>query len=127
MKMFNEDKGLKTINIRKTELLKKLCENKEKHEKDYKIALSGFRVDCLDKLKDAMKDAKKGLTPNNLSFGEPSCHSEDYQTMIEMLEMSVDDELEITYEQFKRYVKDEWEWKRSFDISAALYSDKATI
>jgi len=38
-----------------------------------------------------------------------------------MLEASLDEELELSANEFQQYMQDNWSWKRSFAMSSAKY------
>lgn len=47
----------------------------------------------------------------SISLPEPIDRTKDYDRVIAMLEMSVEDEVELEEHDFDRYVLDNWEWK----------------
>ena len=53
---------------------------------------------------------------------EPHDHTDDYDTVIAMLEMCVDEVVEIDMQEFDNYVRDNWQWKANWSASNALYS-----
>lgn len=44
----------------------------------------------------------------------PEDHTDEYDQLLEMLAMSVDDEVELTAQEFAQYVRDDWSWKHQF-------------
>lgn len=118
----HETEGLKIIKVKREELITKIKENREKHILDFTKAQKGFKIDCEVKLKAALKAVRKGEIPEDIDFEEPTSHEDDYDAVIDMLEMSVDDELEITYEQFQRYARDKWNWSTKFNQLATFYN-----
>ena len=60
-----------------------------------------------------LKDAKEGLRiQRSVTLTEPSNHAKDYDRVITMLEMSVDDTITLDAQAFDRYVMDNWDWSR---------------
>jgi len=60
-----------------------------------------------------LKDAKEGLRiQRSVTLTEPSNHVKDYDRVITMLEMSVDDTITLDAQAFDRYVMDNWDWSR---------------
>jgi hypothetical protein len=51
----------------------------------------------------------------------PDDHTDDYDDVIDMLGMALDDKIELTQPQFKQYVKDDWGWKQSWTTSNTAY------
>ncbi len=119
----HEQAGLKIIKVKTNELLTKVIDNRDAHKAEYEEALQGFMIDCRVRLKKELASLNKGLLPDkHLYFEAPENHTDDYDTVIDMLEMSVDEELEITVEQFQRYARDKWDWTDNFKQLSAVYN-----
>ena len=120
-RMANKD-GLNLIKVEKQELLEKLVDNRTKHVSEYEQAVDGFRQSVIDELTEYLDRAKSGKgVRTTITFDEPRCHEDDYSTVIEMLEMSVDEEIYITMSEFRQYVQDKWHWKDSFSTTNMKY------
>jgi hypothetical protein len=52
----------------------------------------------------------------------PEDHSRDYERVIEMLEWSQDETLELDESEFSTYVLDQWGWQEGFAQTYAMYS-----
>lgn len=118
-----EEAGLKIIKVKTEDILKQIKENRESHSEEFKSAHAGFMIDSENRMKRALKDIKAGKIPKGISFEEPEDHTDDYDTIIAMLEMTTDTELEITYEQFLRYARDKWSWSSKFARLSNLYNN----
>ena len=55
------------------------------------------------------------------SLGDHALAVKDYDRAIGMLEMSIDNEVEITSLEFQHYIQDDWGWKNSFLLSNTKY------
>ena len=120
-RLANQD-GLNLIKVEKEELLKKLIDNRTKHVAEYESAVDGFKTSRIEELQRHLDRAIAGEpVRNNISFDEPACHTDDYDTVIEMLQMSVDEEIYITMSEFKQYVQDKWNWSNSFSVTNSKY------
>jgi hypothetical protein len=66
----------------------------------------------------------KDLLKNNffLDIEKPESHLDAYDTVIEMLEMSISNEVVLDARAFKQYVKDEWDWANSFANTTVKYA-----
>jgi len=117
-----EETGLKIIKVLTKDLLVTILKNREIHQNEFQDALSGFMVDSEKRIKDALKSIRKGTAPEGLSFEEPEDHTDDYDTIIAMLRMTTDKEIEITYEQFQRYARDKWSWTSKFKRLSGMYN-----
>ncbi len=112
---------MKEVKIKKSDLLKKIKDNRRKHVEEYKAAVEGYKEEALKEVKEGMKKLERQI--KNLEKGEmlaiasvhfnlpvPENHEKEYDQAIEMLDMSVDDVLTISYNEFSQYVLDRWEW-----------------
>lgn len=125
--MDEDFRGVNEVRIKRSELIEKLKENRDKHTQLYKDALEGYFVKATEKL-DKLKlqlNAKKPI--KSISFDVPKDHTKDYDRLISMLEMSQDSELVITSRDFNMYVLDEWinDEEKSMLRAMALSSSNA--
>jgi hypothetical protein len=115
-----------TIVVDKAELINTLKQNRETHITEYEEALAGWRkkmtAACMETSQQAdkgeLKDFPRAL--NRLS-DVPNSHVKDYDRVIQMLEMDVQEKMTINAQDFSRYVQDEWAWKERFDLSNSNY------
>ena len=133
---------MKTVTVSKAELLAKLKTNLAAHTADYAEASARFRegllaeldvrrkkiAEELDRIQQTFSqpDAKPVLPVADhglLYFGNlavPASHVADYQRAIEMLEMSVNDEVTLDASEFRQFVRDEWSWKEEYNTVSAM-------
>ena len=115
----------KSINISRYTVLEKLKENLAIHTAQYAEALDDYKKLIAIRLTEALKQVNEG-TPAaaaevRVKFDPPTDHRKDFEEVIEMLEYSLDDVLNLDQESFKAYIKNEWSWSQSFSTSNALY------
>ena len=111
------------IKVRKNKLLEILKSNREKHRAIFEDALIGYRELAIEKLDEALDDAREGRKINMyFALVEPMDQTEDYDRAIGMLEMSVDDEVEMDRREYDQYVMDNWDWTGQFSASNATYT-----
>lgn len=124
----NEVRGISEVKIKRADLVAKLTENRTAHTKIYKDAMEGYFVDAAKKLADKQKDIESGKPVSSFTMAVPKDHTPDYDRLIAMLEMSVDDELELSSVEFNRYVLDEWitDSEKNMLRSYALSSSNAS-
>jgi len=116
---------MKDVKIAKNELLKIIRENHAIHKKDVDDAITGYRMEVTEKLEEALAQAKEGTKfVTNLNLIEPISHVKDYEKIIRMLELSVDDEIVLNNQEFTMYVLDEWAWKEQARFINSSYSSK---
>lgn len=115
-----------TVNVNRKTLLVALNNNKGKHESDYKSAKKGFIKLLEEELERKLESLRRG-DEVKLDFEnhKPESHVKEYEDIIGMLELSVDDNVELTYAQYKQFYNDEWDWKRHWSASNAAYISAA--
>lgn len=115
----------RSVNVNKQELLTKLRENLEIHKTEYKEALVDFKERLLSDLKKGVKlvdkTEAKDLEEFNIRISFPRSHESDYEEVIEMLEMSTDETIELDSQSFKAYIKNEWQWSVQFAATSNMY------
>lgn len=100
---------MNNVTVSKEELLKVLKENKEKHVQIYNDAIEGVRVEYKKLLEKELKRLEDGKSvKTSISIDMPSNHEEQYDEVIEMLEMAVSTEVTLTRHEFQQYVQDKW-------------------
>lgn len=116
---------MQKIQMSKDSLLEAIRKNRETHVQEYNDALEGFMEDLEAEYRSRVEQVQKGEVPNGyISLQKPESHESDYDQVIQMLEMTSANEVEITYEEFKNYVRDEWDWKGRFSDSYRTYNKK---
>lgn len=113
------------ITVNKDDVLKKIRANREQHREKYALAMAKYTDIIRQRAEELVQgiNAGKELPELNHVFNpvRPRSYLNDYDTIIQMLEMSVKDQLEISKRQFQSYVMDDWDWKDLFIGSTAQY------
>ncbi len=113
---------MNTVKVMKSELLAKIGANREQHRNEFEKALAGYRERCIEELEARLVDLRAGRRFDvAIRLPVPEDHTDDYNRVITMLEMSVDDEIEIYEQEFSQYVMDQWSWKGAFTTTNATY------
>lgn len=113
---------MENVKINKIELLTKIKENLTKHRAVFEEALEGYKKEVIKTLESRLEDARKGRRINlRIELVEPVDQTKEYQKVIKMLEMSVDNVIELSEYEFSCYVLDDWRWKDQFIASTSSY------
>ncbi len=113
--------------FRKDELLVILRENREKHRGVFEAALKGYRDEAEKILGETLGDVLAGGTPKiYIMLDRPEDHTLDYDRIIKMLDMQVEDEFILSEERFAQYVMDDWRWKRAWLKMSNRYAASST-
>ncbi len=111
-----------TIQVSKDVLLKTLQTNHDKHAKEYDKAKRGwvklFRKELVDKL--ATLDAG-GKLELHITNQKPESHLDDYAEAIEMVGFHAHPTIELDQQEFRQFMKDDWNWKRLWAASNSTY------
>jgi hypothetical protein len=108
------------------DLLDILGKNKESHRSQFEEAIDGYKEAVEKWLCERLEIIKSGRQVTDLYFTGPlpEDHTKDYDRVIRMLNMTTEDQIELTETDFSQYVMDEWGWKQKFLETTANYSKK---
>src|SRR6516225_5289330 len=96
---------MNTVKVKREELLTKVRANRDAHRSLFLKAQEGYRKLVIEELDRMLADAK-AVRPiaRSINLVEPADHTEDYDRVLAMLEMSVDDAVILSAEEFSQYV-----------------------
>lgn len=115
-------RGMNTVRVKRTEVLEKLTVNRASHRTVFEQAIEGYHRAVVEHLENALADAKAGKQySTSIYLPQPQDHTRDYDRAIAMLEMSLDDELELSSVEFAQFVLDDWGWKGDFISTSNNY------
>jgi hypothetical protein len=123
---------MREVKVKRLELLAKVRENRTKHVAEFADAVKGYKDAALKaidggmaKMRRNIEELKAGetlqLSVIHFDLAVPVNHARDYDQVIAMLDMSVDDVLTIRSDEFACYVMDDWGWKEDFNNTKSLY------
>ena len=102
---------MKTVTVNRGVLLAKVLVNRTAHTNEYAAAMAEYRKAAIAEYQHYIGEIQQeGKVPRNLSLPEPEDHTRDYDRAIDMLDMSVVQEIELMAHEFNQLVRDEWEW-----------------
>ena len=120
--------GQKEFKFNVKQVLATLKKNAEVHKQEYNELVvkntNHIRFE-LENLLEQMR-ANPSKIPNFDKFNEavraqPTDHSDDYQKIIRMLEITTQDECSFTVDEFDCYMNDNWHWKHELYLNKTLY------
>ena len=142
---------MREIKVRTIELLEKVRANKEKHVREYKEAVQGYKELAADRIQRAAlkateelgrasrhaleqvermtdKDIEEGLgnvivllQQVAFTLQVPESHEKDYDQVIMQLEMCVDNTIMVMSDEFACFCMDDWDWKQDFKKLSSTY------
>ena len=121
----NGGRDMQSVKINREKLLEKVKENRENHHAVFERAVVVYKAKVIEELEAMLAVAKEGLrVKRSISLTEPVDMTREYDQVIAMLEMSVDEEIELTNREFAQYVLDRWSWKGQFAASNRQYVEE---
>lgn len=123
---------MEPVLVARAELLNVVTANREKHIAAYKKAEDGWRIKMEDGLvrlsKQALKAADlvaKGKDKYDIKFvnlPKPQSYVTQYDRVLGMLKMSVDENVKLDADSYDQYVLDQWQWSNAFANSTVAYA-----
>ena len=115
---------MKQVTVSKPALMETVTRNRLAHTELYEQAMQGYWETLAAELRDLLIGAQDHDDEYvyHVRSHPPESHAEDYDRVIGMLSMSVDDTITLTAEEFAQYVMDQWHWKQDFVRMSSAYT-----
>lgn len=113
--------GNRTIKVDKTKLIAQILANKENHIKEYEKAVVAYKKEALKQLAEQTQRVEDGALDAKLDLVEPVNNSDNYDKVVDMFEWEVEDQVELTQDEFREYVQDETDFAMQAKMSNAYY------
>lgn len=118
-------RGIDTVRVNKDALLERIKENRDQHRTIFEEAIAGWKKKVTETLEERYQAALRGEQFNvAIHLPRPEDHTDQYDTVIELLTMSLDEELELTQHDFACYALDKWQWQAQFLTASASYGSR---
>jgi hypothetical protein len=127
---FGETFGTKMnqVKVKRQDLLTKVRANREAHRSMFLKAQEGYRKLIIEELDRMLVEAKAGRRiSRSINLAEPTDHTSDYDRVVMMLEMSVDDTIVLSASEFDQYVRDVWTWSYQTTPMLMAYAAGAPV
>jgi hypothetical protein len=104
-------------------LLETVQANRDTHQRKFREAHDAYRAKVIRELSRALDRANSGgEIKTHFSLPVPEDHTTHYDRAIQMLGLHTADSIELSSEDYSRYVDDEWDWKSRFDAVSQVYA-----
>lgn len=114
---------MRQVTVRTDELKVRLKANRATHRAQYEKAIEGWARECLQTLQQDIDALRNGVRRRlTLMDPMPEDHTADYDCVLAMLEMSVDENQVLEHAVFRQYVLDDWQWKHNWVASNSKYN-----
>lgn len=116
-----------TVTVDKTELLGILRTNREQHVTAYAEAEAAYRALIVKEMRKRANGIDKGgeINTSFFQFKEPEEFTDDFDSAIKMLEWHQGNTLDLSREQFDKYVLNNWEWTNRWQTVVGSYTTSA--
>lgn len=113
------------VTVDRITLIAALQANRTSHKENYDAAMIAWQKALTLELQGLAKQAESGDFNNiKIESVKPRHSLDQYDDVIEMLQMSVEPSIRLDRESFQSFVKDRWHWKSAFE---SLVSSNATV
>ena len=111
------------VTVKRLELIKLIEKNRANHLKEYESAVSARKAKIKADLTAAIKgvDAGKDVAKFRLSWPVPQNHVGDYDRVLLMLKMSVDETIQLHEAAAAKFIEDRWDWSHGFSATNSVY------
>jgi hypothetical protein len=113
---------VETVKLNKKELLAKVQANRATHAQEVAVAKELYAKKFVEEAQRVLTLAQEGKEYiHNIKVVTPVDHVKEYDHVIAMLEMSVEDLIELTTSEFAQFVLDEWTWRAHAHLANSTY------
>ncbi|MBC8109684.1 MAG: hypothetical protein H7Y04_01340 [Verrucomicrobia bacterium] len=101
------------ITVNRKELIERLRKNREKHQQEFEQAILLWQHDLAISIAqiDATRQVFFPKALERLQNNCPVSYLSEYDDLIDMFGMGVKDEILLEGEAFRKFCRDEWDWK----------------
>lgn len=111
-----------TVEVDRDEFIAVVTANRDGHRAVFEEALEGYRNRLIREFERRLHDLRRGRRVDQaVRLPEPEDHTDDYDRVLRMAAMSVNDTLELSEDEFGQYVMDQWHWKQRFTDTTSVY------
>lgn len=108
--------------VNKIDLVTILTENRDNHQAMYEAANSGYRKAAESQLRHrARKIHDGGEVKLSFSLSAPESHTDEYDTVIGLLNLSTAVTVKLGLQDYRKLVQDKWDWSYNFGATYSGY------
>ncbi len=103
-------------------LSKIISKNRDAHRKLFLKAQEGYKQDFLKELENMLEEARQGKRyRRNVLLVEPMDMTKEYDRILKMLELTTEEKIDLSQQEFSNYVMDDWGWKAQVTATNSQY------
>ena len=112
--MMGHGRDGRTYKVKIDELLESLKKNRAEHKEIVEESQAAFRVEAIKELDRMLADAKDGRKIKmRVGLTVPTIHLDEFDNAIGLMEMTTragEESIEITADEYERFVRNRWHW-----------------
>lgn len=113
---------MREVTINKNELRERVQQNRNKHRALYEEAREGYYKQVEKFFKEQLKRVRAGEDfVSYFNDPVPEDHTDDYDNVLDMLDMALGANITLSNQEFRQYVRDDWGWKTTFTATTSTY------
>jgi hypothetical protein len=114
------------IEVDKEKLIKTLKKNRKAHRAIFLKGQEVYRQQMIKEIEQALADARNGgKITRGFSLPVPEDHTEDFDTVIGMLQWHQGEKIMLSYREYQTYIENKWGWQQSFGATTMAYAGMA--
>lgn len=114
---------MNAMKVNKATLKLILGKNRDNHRGLFLKAQKVYRELVINELDKMLKDAKDGASiRRRINFSAPEDHTAEYDKLIGLLDLSLEDKVDLTLGEYDAYVNDNWAWSRIANTKNSAYA-----
>ncbi len=119
---------MKPITVKVETLRLTIASNRDRHSRIFEEAWIGYTkhiASQLQRMHDRIVAGKRVDLYELIQAPVPKDHTKDYDLALDMLKWHEEETYELSMDDFRAYVKDQWAWKDEFIGTASTYTRAA--
>lgn len=114
---------MQSIKVERNALITRIQQNREQHRILFVAAEEAFRARVIEELEEMLRDARAGGELwTHVDLVPPSNHTEEYDAVLDMLQMSVEDVIVLNETEYRQLVLNKWAWFSSVTAINTTYA-----
>lgn len=111
------------ITVNTSELRAAVQANRDRHRAEYEKALKSYEHAMRAWFEEQLQRLLAGKSwDRNPPHPAPEDHTDDYDQLIGMLTMSVNETMDLDWSTYRQFVDDEWGWSRATQVTNSYYA-----
>lgn len=113
---------MREVTVDKTKLREIVKTNRDQHRGQYEKAMEGYIASTFQALEEHAAALRKDRRHRvYITDPAPEDHTHDYDVVLKMIDMSVDNTITLDQASFRQYVEDDWQWKHAWTVGNSKY------